>query len=42
MTKTQLRAYGRRANLGDVSEADGDLPLGAFRAAAARDSFRRK
>jgi enoyl-CoA hydratase/carnithine racemase len=42
MTKTQLRAYGRQASLGDVSEADGDLLLGAFRAGAARDSFRRK
>jgi len=40
MTKTQLRAYGRRAALGDVSEADGDLLLGASRVGIARDRFR--
>jgi enoyl-CoA hydratase/carnithine racemase len=40
MTKTQLRAYRQRAVLGDVSEADGDLLLGASRAGIARESFR--
>jgi len=39
MTKTQLRALGRRAVLGDVTESDGDLLLAASRAAAARRSF---
>ena len=29
MTKTQLRAYAQRAALGDVTESDGDLLLGA-------------
>ncbi len=42
MTKTQLRAYARRAALGDVSASDGDLLLGASRGAVARDSFRAK
>src|SRR5690606_37084065 len=40
MTKTQLRAYGRLARLGDVAEADGDLLLAASRTAAARAAFR--
>jgi enoyl-CoA hydratase/carnithine racemase len=40
MTKTQLRAVSRRAVLGDVGEADGDLLLGASRSAVARASFR--
>ena len=42
MTKTQLRAYGQRAVLGNVSESDGDLLLGASRVGVARDSFRVK
>ena len=42
MTKTQLRAYARRAELGDVTEADGDLLLGAARVGLARESFRGK
>jgi enoyl-CoA hydratase/carnithine racemase len=42
MTKTQLRAYGLRSSLGDVSEADGDLLLGASRGGVARESFRHK
>ena len=42
MTKTQLRAYARRAALGDVTQSDGDLLLAASRSAAARDSFRAK
>jgi enoyl-CoA hydratase/carnithine racemase len=40
MTKTQLRAYSRRALQGDVTEADGDLLLGAMRVGAARELFR--
>jgi enoyl-CoA hydratase/carnithine racemase len=40
MTKTQLRAYRRRALLGDVSEADGDLLRGAARAGIARERSR--
>jgi enoyl-CoA hydratase/carnithine racemase len=40
MTKTQLRAYARRAALGDVTEADGDLLAAASRAAVARARFR--
>jgi enoyl-CoA hydratase/carnithine racemase len=40
MTKTQLRAYARRAALGDASESDGDLLLAASRSLAARKSFR--
>ena len=40
MTKTQFRAYARRAALGDVTESDGDLLLAASRSAVARDSFR--
>ena len=39
MTKTQLRALAARAALGDVTEADGDLLAGAFRAGVARSSF---
>jgi enoyl-CoA hydratase/carnithine racemase len=39
MAKSQLRALGRRAVQGDVSEADGDLLLAAARSAAARASF---
>jgi enoyl-CoA hydratase/carnithine racemase len=42
MTKTQLRAYRRRAVLGDVSEADGDLLRGAARAGIAREGSRTK
>jgi enoyl-CoA hydratase/carnithine racemase len=42
MTKTQLRAYRRRAVLGDVSEADGDLLRGAARAGIAREGSRDK
>jgi enoyl-CoA hydratase/carnithine racemase len=40
MTKTQLRAYRRRALLGDVSEADGDLLRGAARAGVTRERSR--
>lgn len=40
MAKTQLRAYAARAVLGDVTEADGDLLLGASRVGAARQAFR--
>jgi enoyl-CoA hydratase/carnithine racemase len=40
MTKTQLRAYRRRALLGDVSEADGDLLRGAARAGVRRERSR--
>src|SRR5262245_12324759 len=40
MTKTQLRGLSRRGVLGDVTEGDGDLLLGASRSAAARASFR--
>ena len=40
MTKTQLRAYARRAALGDLSESDGDLLRVASRGAAARERFR--
>jgi enoyl-CoA hydratase/carnithine racemase len=39
MTKTQLRAYGRRGALGDVTETDGDILLGASRSTTARRSF---
>ena len=39
MTKTQLRALAARAALGDVTEADGDLLLGASRIGVARSSF---
>jgi len=39
MTKTQFRAYARRAVLGDVSETDGDVLLSASRTAIARTSF---
>jgi enoyl-CoA hydratase/carnithine racemase len=40
MTKTQLRGLSRRGVLGDVTEGDGDLLLGASRSAVARASFR--
>ncbi|MEE8580820.1 MAG: enoyl-CoA hydratase/isomerase family protein, partial [Myxococcota bacterium] len=40
MTKTQFRAFAQRANLGDVSESDGDLLMSASRGAVARESFR--
>lgn len=40
MTKTQLRAYARRAALGDVTETDGDLLLASSRVGKARESFR--
>lgn len=39
MTKTQLRAYGQRARLGDVTETDGDVLMAASRSAVARRSF---
>jgi len=39
MTKTQFRAYARRAALGDVTEADGDELVAASRSAVARRSF---
>ena len=39
MTKTQLRAYARRAALGDVSETDGDVLMAASRVGVARSSF---
>jgi hypothetical protein len=39
MMKTQLRAYARRAVLGDVSESDGDLLIAASRGAVARQGF---
>jgi enoyl-CoA hydratase/carnithine racemase len=42
MTKTQLRAYARRAALGDVSEADADWLLASARVGVARASFRRR
>ena len=42
MTKTQLRAYARRASLGDVREADGDLLLASSQVGVARDAFRRR
>ncbi|HEU4429621.1 MAG TPA: enoyl-CoA hydratase/isomerase family protein [Myxococcota bacterium] len=40
MAKTQLRGYARIAALGDATEADADLMLGASRVGVARDSFR--
>jgi enoyl-CoA hydratase/carnithine racemase len=40
MAKTQLRGYARLAALGDASEADADLMLGASRVGVARESFR--
>lgn len=39
MTKTQFRAYARRAALGDVTETDGDQLVAASRSAVARRSF---
>ena len=42
MTKTQFRAYARRAALGDVTETDGDVLMAASRSAVARKSFRAK
>ncbi len=39
MTKTQFRAYARRAVLGDVTESDGDLLVSSSRGAVARASF---
>jgi enoyl-CoA hydratase/carnithine racemase len=39
MTKTQFRAYGARAALGDVTETDGDQLVAAARGAVARRSF---
>ena len=39
MTKTQFRAYARRAVLGDVTETDGDQLVAASRTAVARQSF---
>ena len=42
MTKTQFRAYARRASLGDVTETDGDVLLSASRTPVARESFRTK
>jgi enoyl-CoA hydratase/carnithine racemase len=39
MTRTQLRAYARRAALGDVSETDGDVLMAAARVGVARSSF---
>jgi enoyl-CoA hydratase/carnithine racemase len=39
MTRTQLRAYARRAALGDVSETDGDVLMAASRVGVARTSF---
>jgi enoyl-CoA hydratase/carnithine racemase len=39
MTKTQFRAYARRAALGDVTETDGDQLVAASRTAIARQSF---
>jgi enoyl-CoA hydratase/carnithine racemase len=39
MTKTQLRAYGLAARLGDVTESDGDLLAGASRLATAQGAF---
>jgi hypothetical protein len=42
MTKTQLRAYARRASLGDVSETDGDILMAASRTETARRSFRKE
>ena len=42
MTKTQLRAYARRAALGDVTETDGDILMAASRTETARQSFRKE
>ncbi len=42
MTKTQFRAYARRAALGDVTETDGDVLMAASRSEVARNSFRAK
>jgi enoyl-CoA hydratase/carnithine racemase len=42
LTRTQLRAYARTTRLGDLAESDGELLLGASRAAAARARFRSK
>jgi hypothetical protein len=36
-TKTQFRAYAARAVLGDVTETDGDILMGATRAAGPRE-----
>ncbi|MFP6563398.1 MAG: enoyl-CoA hydratase/isomerase family protein [Myxococcota bacterium] len=40
-TKTQFRAYALRGRLGDVTETDGDVLVGALREAAARAAFPR-
>jgi len=42
MTRTQLRAYSQNTRLGDLTETDGDLLLGASRAEVARARFRSK
>ncbi len=39
MTKSQLRGLAQRARLGDLTETDGDLLLGASRRGVARQSF---
>lgn len=39
MSKTQLRAYGRRSALGDVTEADGDQVSAALQRPEARERF---
>jgi enoyl-CoA hydratase/carnithine racemase len=41
MTKTQFRAYADKAELGNVTETDGDVLLAASRVGVARDSFPR-
>jgi enoyl-CoA hydratase/carnithine racemase len=40
MTKTQLRGYARRSELGDVTETDGDLLTAAARSSAMQARFR--
>ena len=42
MTKTQFRAYALRGALGNVTETDGDVLMGASRTAVARQSFARR
>jgi enoyl-CoA hydratase/carnithine racemase len=42
MTRTQLRGYSQNSRLGDLTETDGDLLLGASRSLAAQARFRSK
>lgn len=39
MTKTQFRGYAQRARLGDITETDGDILVGALREDKAHDRF---